>query len=192
VYYWQHLPNSERIDPDIGLALAEVEPWHTAHRRQRTETDLILVGDGWLCPCEHKLGDPKAKGEPNGWRQAKDSPLVPEYEQFFRPLLKEPDKWHEYGLCFAQLLKNVSLGVNLARRWGSLDLHLGVVINEGVRGKDGSSYFSAQFRAFKEAVRHPADHLHLATWQRIREWLEGRQEPLCRLACHALDENDWL
>jgi hypothetical protein len=192
VYYWQRLPNSEHIDPDIDAALAEVEPRHTAHRKQRTETDLILVGDEWLCSCEHKLGNPKAKGEPDGWRQGKESPLVSEYEQFFRPILREPDRWHEYGLRFAQLLKNLSLGANLAPRWGGLDLHLGVVINEQVRGEDGQSYFSAEFRGFQEAVRHPTDRLHLATWQEIRSWLGARQEPLCRLACHALDENDWL
>jgi hypothetical protein len=192
VYYWQRLPNSERIDPDIDAALAKVEPWHTKNRRQRTETDLILASDDWLCLCEHKLGDPNPKSEPDGWRQGKESTLRPEYEQFFRPLLKEPDKWHEHGLRFAQLLKNLSLGVALAGRWGALDLHLGVVINEKVRLKDGDSYFSGEFRAFQEAVRHPADHLPLATWQEIRRWLGSRQEPLCRLACQALDENDWL
>jgi hypothetical protein len=34
--------------------------------------------------------------------------------------------------------------------------------------------------------------LHLATWQQVRGWVGSRQEALCRLACQALDENDWL
>jgi hypothetical protein len=195
VYYWQRLPNSERIDPDIDAALAEVEPRHTAERAQRTETDLLLVARDWLCPCEHKLGDPEAKGEPNGWQQAKESRLRPEYEQFFRPLLREPDRWHEYGRRFAQLLKNLSLGQALARRWAvagrALDVHLGVIINEGVCGKEGDTYVS-EFDAFRDAVSCPADCLHRATWQEIRKWLGRRQEPLCRLACEALDENDLL
>jgi hypothetical protein len=41
-------------------------------------------------------------------------------------------------------------------------------------------------------VSYPDDRLHLATWQQVRRWLGSRQEPLCRLACEALDENDWL
>ena len=43
VYYWQRLPNSERIDQDIDAALAEVEPCHTAQGAPRTETDLLLL-----------------------------------------------------------------------------------------------------------------------------------------------------
>jgi hypothetical protein len=189
VYYWQHLPNSERIDPDIDAALAKVEPWHTARGRQRTETDLILLADDWLGMCEHKCGAPE--GEPRGWQQAESSPLRPEYEQFFRPLLKGPDKWHEHGLRFAQLLKNLSLGKALAERWGELELHLGVLINERVCGKKGDTYLT-EFDAFRDAVTHPVKRLHLATWQQIREWLGRQQEPLCRLACEALDENNWL
>lgn len=193
VYYWQRVPNSECIDHDIDEALAEVEPWHTARRAQRTETDLILVARGWLCVCEHKCGDPRS--EPSGWQQAKSSPLRPEYEQFLRPLLNEPDKWRGYGLRFAQLLKNLSLCKALAKAWSvhsrPLDVHLAVIINDRVCGKKGDTYVT-EFEAFREAVSHPVDHLHLATWQRIREWLGRRQEPLCRKACHAMDENDWL
>jgi hypothetical protein len=189
VYYWQRLPNSERIDPDIDDALAYVEPNHTARGRQRTETDLILASHDWLCPFEHKLGNPEL--EPEGWRQGKNSPLVGEYEQFFRPLLKEPDKWYEHGLRFAQLLKNLSLGLALAQRWGGLDLHLGAIINERVCGRAGGTYHT-EFDAFRDATNQSADSLHLATWQQIRAWLGRRQEPLCRLACEALDENDWL
>jgi len=189
VYYWQRLPNSERIDHDIDAALGEVEPWHTARGAQRTETDLLLVTREWLCVCEHKCGDPES--EPHGWRQSKGSPLRREYQQFFRPLLKEPDNWHEHGLRFAQLLKNLSLGVALARRRAALSAHLGVVINDRVRGKDGTTYFS-EFDAFRQAISYPDDHLHLATWQEIRKWLGSRQEPLCGLACQALDENNWL
>ena len=189
VYYWQRQPNSERIDPDIDAALAEVEPWHTAQQRQRTETDLILRAPHWLCLYEHKCGPPK--GEPRGWRQAESSPLRPEYEQFFRPVLKEPDNWHEHGLRFAQLLKNLSLGVALAQLWGALELHLGVIINERVCGKRDGTY-RTEFDAFRDAVCHPPERLHLVTWQQIRAWLGRRQEPLCRVACEALDENDWL
>jgi hypothetical protein len=189
VHYWQRLPNSERIDPDIDDALAEVEPWHTAQQRQRTETDLILRAPHWLCLYEHKCGPPE--GEPRGWRQAESSPLRPEYEQFFRPLLKEPDKWHEHGLRFAQLPKNLSLGVALTQRWGGLELHLGVIINERVCGKKGDTYLT-EFDAFRGGVSHPVNRLHLATWQQIRAWLGACNEPLCRLACEAIDENDWL
>jgi hypothetical protein len=189
VYYWQRLPNSERIDYDIDQALAEVEPWHTAHGRQPTETDLILLSRDWLCPYEHKCGNPD--GEPRGWHQGERSPLRPEYDQFFRPLLNEPGKWHEHGLRFAQLLKNLSLGNALAQRWGGLQLHFGVLINERLCGKKGDTYLT-EFEAFRDAVSHPAHHLHLVTWQEIRRWLGRRQEPLCRMACEALDENDWL
>ena len=121
--------------------------------------------------------------------------MRPEYEPFFRPLLTEPDKWHEYGLRFAQLLKNLSLGQPLARRWAvvgrPLAVHLGAVINQPVRPTDGATYRSG-FDAFRGAVAYPADRLHLATWQHLRSWLGSRQEPLCRVACQALDENDWL
>lgn len=193
VYYWQRLPNSERIDHDIDEALAEVEPWHTAHARQRTETDLLLATHDWLCLCEHKCGAPQA--EPRGWRQGKGSPLRQEYERFFRPLLRNPDSWRENGLRFAQLMKNLSLGQALARRWSAHgrapDVHLAVVINEKVQGRSGDTY-STEFDAFREAISCPDDHLHLATWQQIRGWLGCRHEPLCRSACHALDENDWL
>ena len=198
VYYWQRLPNSERIDHDIDQALAEVEPAHTAERAQRTETDLLLVARDWLCPCEHKCGDPKK--EPHGWRQRDwqqedDSRLRHEYKPFFQPLLRDPSTWHDNGNRFAQLIKNLSLAVALSRRWSARgrppEVHLGVIINERVRGKDGSTYGS-EFDAFQRAVRHPEDHLHSATWQQIRGWLGCRQEPLCRLACRAMDENDWL
>jgi len=198
VYYWQRLPSSERIDADIGAALAEVEPWHTAHRKQRTETDLLLVARDWICPWEHKCG--ASRSEPHGWRQSDwergdDSRLRHEYEPFFRPLLRNPNTWHENGNRFAQLLRNLSLGQALARRWAvagrALDVHLGVVINERVCGKEGDTYVS-EFDAFRDAVSCPADRLHRATWQEIRKWLGRRQEPLCRLACEALDENDLL
>ena len=192
VYYWQRLPNSEFTDPEIHAALEEVEPWHTAHERQTTETDIILVARNWLCLCELKCGSPNS--EPHGWQQAKGSPLRPEYERFFRPLLRNPATWQQTGRRFAQLLKRLSLGQALARRWSvhsrALDVHLGVVINDRVCGKKGDTYVT-EFEAFRSAVTHPVDHLHLATWQRIREWL-GRQEPLCRKACHAMDENDCL
>ena len=193
VYYWQRLPNSECIDRDIDDALAEVEPWHTEHERQRTETDLILAARDWLCLCEHKCGAPGA--EPHGWRQAKGSPLRPQYQGFFRPLLWNPNSWHENGLRFAQLMKNLSLGNALARRWNvhgdPLDLHLGVIINDRVRGRNGDTYHT-EFEAFCGAVNLPPARLHLATWQDVQKWLGRRQEPLCRKACHALDENDWL
>jgi len=193
VYYWQRLPNSEGIDHGIDEALAEVEPWHTQHEHQRTETDLILAARDWLCLCEHKCGAPET--EPHGWRQAKGSPLRPEYERFFRPLLRNPDSWHENGLRFAQLLKNLSLGQALRRRWSARgqppDVHLGIVMNERVRGRDGSTYLS-EFDAFRNAVSYPDDHLHVATWQQIGGWLSSRPEPVCQLAHHAVDENDWL
>lgn len=193
VYYWQRLPNSECIDHDISEALAEVERYHTEQRLQRTETDLLLVARDWLCVFEHKCGAPKS--EPRGWRQTEGSPLRPEYEQFFRPLLKKPDKWRVYGVRFAQLLKNLSLGNALARRWNvhgrPLDLDLGVIINDRVRGRKGDTY-RTEFEAFCSAVSLPPARLHLATWQDVQKWLGRRQEPLCRKACHALDENDWL
>jgi len=198
VYYWQRLPNSERIDPDIDAALAEVEPRHTAEGAQRTETDLLLLARDWICPWEHKCGAPRR--EPHGWRQrgwerGDDSGLRHEYERFFRPLLRNPDTWHDNGNRFAQLLKNLSLGQALARRWAvagrALHVHLGVVINERVCGKESATYVS-EFDAFRDAASCPADRLHRATWQEIRKWLGSRHEPLCRLACHALDENDWL
>jgi len=198
VYYWQRLPNSERIDHDIDEALAEVEPRHTAERAQRTETDLLLVARDCICPWEHKCGAPRS--EPHGWRQrgwerGDDSELRHEYEPFFRPLLRNPNTWHENGNRFAQLLKNLSLGQALAKRWAvagrPLSVHLGVIINDRVRGKDGTTYFS-EFDAFRQAISYPDGHLHLATWQQIRGWLGSRQEPLCGLACQALDENNWL
>jgi len=198
VYYWQRLPDSERIDEDIDEALAEVEPCHTAQGAQRTETDLLLLTRDWICPWEHKCGAPRS--EPHGWRQrgwerGDDSELRHEYERFFRPLLRNPNTWHDNGNRFAQLLKNLSLGQALARRWAvagrALDVHLGVVINERVCGKKGDTYVS-EFHAFRDAVSCPADRLHRATWQEIRKWLGRRQEPLCRLACEALDENDLL
>jgi hypothetical protein len=194
VYHWQRLPNSERIDYDINEALGEVEPCHTAQGAPRTETDLLLLARDWICPWEHKCGAPRS--EPHGWRQrgwkrGDDSKLRHEYERFFRPLLRNPDAWHENGNRFAQLLKNLSLGVALARRWDGLAVHLGVIINGRVRGKKGDTYFS-EFGAFRDAVSCPADRLHRATWQEIRKWFGRRQEALCRLACEALDENDLL
>ena len=72
-----------------------------------------------------------------------------------------------------------------------LAVHWGVVINEPVRRRDGATY-RAEFDAFRGAVAYPVDRLHLATWQHIRRWFGSRQEPLCRVACQSLDENDWL
>jgi hypothetical protein len=192
-YYWQRQANSEGMDPAIDATLGEVEPWHTRHGRQRTETDLTLEAEDWLCLCEHKCGNPT--DEPTGWRQSDRSPLVPEYEPHFRHLLRDPTSWDETGRRFAQLMKNLSLGVALARKLPGRRrpprVHLAVLINDRVCGKDGATYRS-EFDAFRGAVNHPAARLHLATWQQIRQWLGSRPEPLCRLACQAIDENDWL
>lgn len=192
VLYWQRLPGSQCLHPDVNASLAEIEPWHTEKKRQRTETDMILVGDHWLCVCEHKCG--VASAEPTGWQQR--SQLRPEYERWFRPLLRKPDQWRMLGQRFAQLLKNLSLAMVLARHWavnGSpRAAHLAVVVSDHVKGPSGVTYSSELDVLRDEIILAYSDSLHLTMWREIKRLLDSRPEIIARQASAALAENDWL
>lgn len=196
VYYWQRPWYQYVIDPAIDRALGEVEPYHRAHNRQHTETDLILRGNRTLVMAEMKLGHQETW--PNGWRQSAGSPLVDDYEPWVRPLLKDPATWRDTMKRFAQLYKNLVLGRRLAELWAPsgtpLELHLLAVVNgsAGQRLVDGSvSTYRAEFEDFRATSSLPAHRLHLLEWQEIRRWMSGIPRPeldfaLDRLTRHPL------
>jgi hypothetical protein len=196
LYYWQHLPDQEKLDPDIDACLATIEPYHTGANKQRTETDLILRGSRNLVMVEVKLG--YKEREITGWRQAPNSPIVPHYEKPAQPLMARPEEWRATLKRFAQLYKNLMLGRCLAQHWlgGDADnaaVHLLAIVNGAAveRRAGGEEWtYGDEFAAFRQTCVVPPSNLHLATWQDLRVWAgeqhDGLDFVLKRLLAHPL------
>jgi hypothetical protein len=176
LFYWQRPRDQGTIDPDIDECLASLEPIHRKSDRQHTETDLILRGRRTLVMTEVKLGSITRRI--SGWQQG-SSPVMPTYEKPVRPLLARPDEWKESIHRFAQLLKNLMLGQCLRGKWSQLgaplDLHLLAVANGATSEtrSDGTDWrYEDEFREFCSKCSLDGEHLHYATWQQLRTWIE--------------------
>jgi len=175
-YYWQRPHDGYDIDPTIDRALAEVEPYHRQHGRQHTETDLTLRGERTLIVAEIKLGYKNRKI--TGWHQARNSPIVDDYEPHARQFVTDTARWKQTVARFAQLYKNLFVGRRLSELWSAtgqpLELHLLAVVNGATQEKkpDGSIWtYQDEFEAFQQSTTFPQDASHLLTWQQIRDWI---------------------
>jgi hypothetical protein len=175
-YYWQRRHDQYDIDPIIDSVLAEVEPFHRQHGRQHTETDLMLRGECTLIVAEIKLGYKRRRI--TGWRQARNSPIVDDYESHARQFVRDTTNWKQIVARFAQLYKNLFVGEELSKRWSMsdqpLELHLLAVVNGAAQEKkpDGSKWtYRYEFEAFRQTTTLPQDRLHLLEWQQIRDWI---------------------
>lgn len=195
-YYWQRPHNQYDIDPTIDCVLAEVEPYHRRHGRQHTETDLILRGEHTLIVAEIKLGYKKRKI--TGWRQAKNSPIVDDYELHARQFVKNMAHWKQTVARFAQLYKNLFVGRRLSELWAAtgqpLELYLLAVVNGATQEKkpDGAIWtYRDEFETLRQSITFPQDALHLLTWQQIRDWILAQHAAELsfvqdHLVCHPL------
>ena len=181
-YYWQRPHDQYDIDPIINRALAEVEPFHRRHGRQHTETDLILRGEHTLIVAEIKLGYKNRRI--TGWHQARNSPIVDDYEPHARQFVKDMAHWKQEVDRFAQLYKNLFVGRRLSELWSEtkqpLELHFLAVVNGATQEKkpDGSIWtYQDEFEAFRQSTTFPRNALHLLTWQQIRDWILAQHSP---------------
>jgi len=175
-YYWQRSCNQYEIDPTVDRVLAEVEPYHRQHGRQHTETDLMLRGERTLIVAEIKLG--YRKHRITGWCQAKNSPIVDDYEPHARQFVTDAMRWKQTVARFAQLYKNLFVGRRLSELWSAadrpLELHLLTVVNGATQEKkpDGTVWtYRDEFETFRQSTMFPQDALHLLTWQQVRDWI---------------------
>jgi hypothetical protein len=195
-YYWQRPHDQYDIDPTVDRVLAEVEPYHRQHGCQHTETDLILRGERTLIVAEIKLGYKKRRI--TGWCQAKNSPIVDDYEPHARQFVTDVAHWKQTVARFAQLYKNLFVGRRLSELWSAtgqpLELHLLAVVNGATQEKksDGSIWtYRDEFEAFQQSTTFPQDALHLLEWQQIRDWILAQRATELgfvqdRLKCHSL------